>query len=195
MNRINIIITGDELAEKVEQRLIAHKLKFLRLTKCRGYSNKFNFWEFVGAAETKKTVLMFSAGKLKAGAISRFILKYYDYKNNGIMFAIDQEGEMKESVLYVAIVDMGKGEKVVEVIRKSAAAGATVVDARGSGENAEEFFGTPIGSGKEIVLSAIPQKHLAGLKKAVKTAFADETTDVVSFALPITDFNKLHQER
>lgn len=194
MSRINIIITGDELAEKVEQRLIAHELKFLRITKCRGYSNKFNFWEFVGAAETKKTVLVFSASKLKARAISRFILKYYDYKNNGIMFAIE-ECEMNQSVLYVAIVNMGKGEKVVEVIRKSVGAGATVVDARGSGENAEEFFGTPIGSGKEIVLSAIPQNHLDALKKAIKTAFMEETTDVVSFALPITDFNKLHQER
>ncbi|MBR2052870.1 MAG: hypothetical protein IJ959_01805 [Clostridia bacterium] len=195
MNRINIIITGDELAEKLQGHLQAHELKFLRISKCRGYSNKFNFWEFVGAAETKKTMLMFSAGKLKSNAISRFILKYYDQKNNGIMFAIDQECEMKESVLYVFIVDMGKSEKVADVIRKTAGSGATVIDARGSGENAEEFFGTPIGSGKEIVLSAIAHKHLDGVKKAIKTAFMDETSDVVSFVIPITDFNKLHQER
>lgn len=193
MNRINIIITGDELAAKVEEHLQAHELSFLRISKCRGYSNKFNFWEFVGTAETKKTMLMFSASRLKAGAISRFILKYYDYKNNGIMFAIE-EGEMKDSVLYISIVDMGKSEKVVDIIRKTAGAGATVVDARGSGENTEEFFGTPIGSSKEIVLSAIAKCHLDAIKKAVKDAFKEETTDVVSFAVPITDFSKLHQE-
>lgn len=195
MNRINIIITGDGLAEKIEDLLTAHEVEFLRLVKCRGFSNKNNFWEFVGVAETKKTLLAFSAGKLKASAVARFITKYYDQKNNGIMFAIDMEEEMKENVLYVAIVNMGKGEKVVDIVRDVAGAGATILDARGSGENTEEFFGTPIGSGKEVVLSAFPQIHIATVKKTVRTAFEDETTDVVSFVVPITDFNKLHQER
>ena len=112
------------------------------------------------------------------------------------MFALQNEGdEMSENVLFVAIVNMGKSEKVIEVIRKTAMAGATVLDARGNGFETEEFFGVEIGTGKEVVLSALAKAHLPALKKAIMQEFDQENTDVVQFALPITNFSKLHQDK
>ena len=195
MKNINIIITGDELAEDLNKLFDKHKIKYLKFSKCRGFSCKFSVMEFLGAQDTKKTMLAFQASETKAKTISRFIRKYFNYKNNGIMFALNGESEVSENILYIAIVNSGKGEKVVDVIRKNAFAGATILDARGNGLNTEEFFGVEIGSAKEVVLSAIPQNFQSAVENSVKNEFKDENSDVVSFVLPISNFDKLHQDK
>lgn len=195
MKNINIIITGDELADDLNRLFDKHKIKYLKFSKCRGFSYKFSLMEFLGVQEVKKTMLAFQTTMSKAKTISRFIRKYFNYKNNGIMFALNGEKEVGESVLYIAIVNNGKGEKVVDVIRKNAFAGATILDARGNGISTEEFFGVEIGSGKEVVLSAIPQNYQSAVENSVKNAFKDENSDVVSFVLPISNFDKLHQDK
>ena len=111
MKNINIIITGDELAEDLNKLFDKHKIKYLKFSKCRGFSCKFSVMEFLGAQDTKKTMLAFQASETKAKTISRFIRKYFNYKNNGIMFALNGESEVSENILYIAIVNSGKGEK------------------------------------------------------------------------------------
>ena len=69
------------------------------------------------------------------------------------------------------------------------------MDARGNGLNTEEFFGVEIGSAKEVVISAIPQSFQSAIESGVKNAFKEENSDVVSFVLPISNFDKLHQDK
>lgn len=195
MKKINIIITEKELFEPIKQQFKKHSIQFLHIPDCLGYSNRFNFFEFLGATETKKSMLIFVATDVQGRAITRFILKNYDIKNNGISFVVEQEGTMSENVLYVCVVNMGKGEKVVKIIREVALAGATVVDARGSGINPADFFGEEIGSGKELVLSVMPRQYIAKLQKEIKHQFDEESTDVVEFVMPISNFSKLHQNK
>lgn len=194
MKLINIIITGPDLAAKISEYLDNKNIKVLSFMHCNGYSAKFNIWEFVGVTETQKVLMAFTATKEKAGAILRFVKKHYNKKNNGIMFALNGEEEMTQDVLYVAVVNSGKSEKVVEIIRKFALVGATTLEARGNGFTENELFGVEIGSGKEVVLSVMNKQMLAGVKKEVKQQFNDENTDVVSFVLPVSGFDKMHQD-
>lgn len=193
MKNINILITGPDLAEKLTEHMDQKSIKVLSFVKCTGYSAKFNFWEFVGVAETQKVMLAFTAPKQKSGAIKRFVKKYYNKKNNGIMFVLG-DNEMCENVLYVAVVNSGKSEEVVEVIRKCAMVGATTLEARGNGFTENELFGVEIGSGKDVVLSVMKKESLSAVQKTVKDTFKEQNTDVVSFVLPVYGFDKLHQD-
>ena len=193
MKNINILITGPDLAEKPTEHMDQKSIKVLSFVKCTGYSAKFNFWEFVGVAETQKVMLAFTAPKQKSGAIKRFVKKYYNKKNNGIMFVLG-DNEMCENVLYVAVVNSGKSEEVVEVIRKCAMVGATTLEARGNGFTENELFGVEIGSGKDVVLSVMKKESLSAVQKTVKDTFKEQNTDVVSFVLPVYGFDKLHQD-
>lgn len=194
MKNLNVLITGVDLADKLNKFFDEHGFKAVEIANCVGYSQKFHFMEFIGATETKKKIVMFQTTQTQTQAIVKFILKYFNEKNNGILFSLKGEQSMTdENVLYVAIVNTGKGEKIVQCIRKKALVGATVIEGRGNGGSPEELFGVEIDSAKEIVLSVMPQKKLSAVKRAVKKDFDEENTDVVSFVLPVSDFNKLHQ--
>jgi hypothetical protein len=194
MKNINILITGPDLAQKLAEHMDQKSIKVLSFVKCTGFSAKFNFWEFVGVAETQKVMLAFTVSKQKSGAIKRFVKKYYNKKNNGIMFALNGDEEMGENVLYVAVVNSGKGEEIVEAIRKNAMVGATTLEARGNGFTENELFGVEIGSGKDVVLSVMKKESLSAVQKSVKNVFKEQNSDVVSFAMPVFDFDKLHQD-
>lgn len=192
MKKINLIITGHGLADELEKYFSNKNIKCLFIPNCMGYSAKFHLPEYLGFTETKKCIIAFQSTITQTKAIKRFIIKFFDKKNNGIMFSLNGDIEMDKNLLYVAIVNSGFGEKCADIIRNSAHVGATVIDARGKGINTEELFGIQINSGKDIVFSVMPSELITGVKRKIKYAFNKVDTDVVSFVLPVSDFSKLH---
>lgn len=191
-----IIITGKSMARRISELLQRRKIPHMLLSKCKGISLKFNLLEYLGFVEVKKTILLFQCDELIKKVILKFILKYFNKKNNGIMFSVRGDRKMKlENSMFIAIVNAGKAEKITDLIRQTCQAGSTIIDGRGSGANATKFMGVEIDSNKEIVLSVMPNKQIRLIKKTIKKEFAMESTDIVSFSVPIDDFNKLHQEK
>lgn len=192
MKKINILITNSDIAKEMEGFFEHHELKYLFFPNCKGYSSDESFFEFIGFSEKEYNILIFNATEFQTKAIERFILKNFNEKNNGIMFTIKGDGIMEENVLYVAVVNSGFGEKVMDTIRNKAHIGSSLLEARGTGKRSNELFGMPIDSGKELVLSVMPAELVAGVKRQVKKDFKDANTDVVSFILPVDDFTKMH---
>ena len=192
-NEINMIITGESLAEKISKVLEKHDITHLIMPHCTGFPLRENVLEFIGVREPEKNIIIFKCNQEKHKVILSYILKYHNKKNNGIMFKILEENMDTEIKLFVGIVNAGQGENLAELIRKECQAGATICDARGCGANTKEFLGMRINSNKEMVISAMPTTQANKMKKLIKDNFENIETDITTFTLPITEFNKLHQ--
>lgn len=195
MNNINIIITGRKLGQKLEKLLARRKISNILMPKCTGYPLRDNILEFMGLVEEDKTLIAYVCNEETNKVVLSYILKYHNKKNNGIMFKILEDYMETDTKLFVGIVNAGKAEKLTDIIRKECGAGATICDAVGSGANSANFLGMRINSNKEVVLSVMPAFQVAKMKKLIKDNFDDGETDVVSFVLPVAEFNKLHTRK
>lgn len=193
IEEINVIITGETLAEKIGKILSKHEISHLILPHCTGFPLREDVLEFIGIREPEKNIMVFKCSQEKNKVILSYILKYHNKKNNGIMFKIMEDTMESEVQLFVGIVNAGQGENLADMIRKECQAGATICDARGCGAETKEFLGLRINSNKEIVLSAMPSSQAIKMKKVIKDHFEDLNSDITTFMLPITEFNKLHQ--
>lgn len=192
---LTIIISSDFIANKISELLSKKEINHYILPKCRGATIKFNVLEFLGFTDTKRTTLLFKSREELKRLILKFILKYYNKKNNGIMFSVPI-GEYNmdyENQVFFGIVNAGKGEKLADIIRQECQAGSTIFDARGRGVEDQSFMGMQIGSNKEVVVSVMRKEQISKIKKSIKDNFEEENTDIVSFFLPVTDFNMLYQ--
>ena len=192
-NNYEMIITTEQIAEKLFDLLKSLEINYLVLPNCKGMTADSNFMEFIGFAENKRAVICFKCDKENKRVILKHILSFYNKANNGVMFTILGDDEMEtENKMFVAIINAGQGEKVADLIRKNCQSGATIFDARGGGADSNEFLGMQINSNKEIVFSVMPENFISIIKKAVKQEFENANTDLITFTLDITDFNKLH---
>jgi len=72
----------------------------------------------------------------------------------------------------IVIVDKGKGEAVVEAASKAGAAGATIINARGSGvHETSKLFAMDIEPEKEIVLMVTPERRTEAIVSSISENF------------------------
>ncbi|MDD4815988.1 MAG: hypothetical protein PHQ62_02505 [Clostridia bacterium] len=192
-NNFEFLITTETIAEKIFDLLKSLEINFMVFPNCKGYTTNTNFLDFIGFAENKRVAIIFQTSEENRRVILKNILANYNKPNNGIMFTILGDDEMEtENKMFVAIINAGQGEKVADIIRKECQSGVTIFDARGGGADFNEFMGMQINSNKEIVFSVMRNEFIAKIKKVLKDQFNDANTDLVTFAINVNDFNKLH---
>lgn len=192
---LQMIITTEQIAEKLYEIFKKFKLNCFVLPKCRGFSQSSNFFEFIGVTSTKVELIAFRCKKRLKKFILNFLLTNYNKPNNGIMLTLkgDEKMETKNKML-VVIVSGGHSEKVTDILRKHGSCGSTVFDARGISANTDTVVGIPIDSNKDIVLSVLPEEILEKVSEIIKDAFKDSPSGAILFNLPVSDFYKLHGE-
>lgn len=194
LKKFNIIITNDGLAKNLEETFENKGLKYTVIPKSRGYSYKFALLEYMGFADTDRTIIVFRSSETTRKRIENFIFEKYNKKNNGIMFSIGDNFMKAKNRLLVSIVNAGKANKVMDVIRITSEVGSTVIDGRGSGVADHKLFGISIDSNKEIVLTVMPSTKVTKTQKEIQKSFKDDNTDVVCFELPVENFTKLYDQ-
>jgi len=192
---LQIIITTEQIAEKLYEIFKKVKLSCFVLPKCRGFSQSSSFFEFIGMTSTKVELLAFSCKERLRKYILNFLLTNYNKPNNGIMLTLggDEKMETKNKML-VVIINEGQAEKVTDILRKHGSCGSTVFDARGISPKIDSVVGIEIDSNKDIVLSVMTEETLKAVSEIIKESLKDSPGGVILFNLPVSDFNKLHGE-
>ncbi|MDD2227239.1 MAG: hypothetical protein PHH71_01480 [Clostridia bacterium] len=207
LKQIEIIITTQQITEKLGELFKKYNLNSFIIPKCKGSSQHSNFLEFIGFANNRYEILGLSCKEQERLEILNFLLTNYNKANNGIMFSIGGEkmktkksesGETEQKVvkpkhkLLVVILNSGYSEKVADILRKTCSCGATMFDARGTGADYTSFMGIAIDSNKEIIISVVPSKDLRKVKNPIKEELEKNKVDFMIFELPVTNYNKLH---
>lgn len=101
---------------------------------------------------------------------------------------------MFEVEAIIVIVDRGKGDKVVNVAKKSGAKGATIFYARGTGElEAKRLFNLHIESSKEVVLILEEKSKVKAIMDVIVEAqkLKEPGTGII-FTVPVSNLIGLH---
>lgn len=195
---LNVIITTSEIGKDVENALKINGKNCLVVDNCRGVTESTGILDFLGFTATEKCMICFMSSGKTHKVLLDFLLENYNKNNNGIMFEIcsDKEDSMEiKNKLLVVVTKTGHSERVTTIIKEVCGSGATIIDARGSGKDYEEFMGMNINSGKEIVLSVIKKENLTKVVKQIKEAFKEEQDNLYFFDADIKNFNKLHNKK
>ncbi len=101
--------------------------------------------------------------------------------------------------LIITIVNAGYTDLVMEAAKAEGATGGTVLDGKGTGNEAmEKFFGITIQPEKELVLILIARNLKDAVLKAIyRDAGLETKGQGIAFALPVDDvagMNKLQKE-
>lgn len=101
---------------------------------------------------------------------------------------------MFEAEAIVVIIDRGKGDRVVNVAKKSGATGATVFYARGTGElEAKRLFNLHIESSKEAVVILVEKPKIKAIMDAIIEAEKLKAPGMgIIFTVPVSNIIGLY---
>jgi nitrogen regulatory protein P-II 1 len=194
MKQVEIIVTTEQISEKMYELLKRAKLNCNVIPKCNGFSQHTNFLEFIGFSDTRVEVLIFKCKDRLRKFFLKFLLTNCNKPNNGIMFSIGGDRRMKaDNRVLVVIINAGHGEKVADILRKEGALGATMFNARGAGVDYDSVMGMSIDSSKQVIFSVMPKEMVNKMSKIIKTTFKENKENCVLFDLPVSNYNKLHE--
>ena len=182
---ISVVIINEKLEQKLHKITSKIGMKGIYKTNCHGMGK--GVFDFINVNKNDKNIYFFSSSDedaerlRKAIGVSRMFLK----PNSGIVFTLKGDFvDMKKEVV-VTIVNYGYGSTVMQIARDIGVSGGTIFEAQGTGTNTGTFFGTLIGSEKEVVLNVVDAELAEPLTKALKEKFSDTSASGISFSLPI----------
>ena len=93
------------------------------------------------------------------------------------------------------IVNAGFADEVVEIARSCGSRGATIMSARGTGKNLEEFLGIQIEPEKEMVLTLVPENVATRIMDEVKKTEGLNTAAAgICFYMPVGNITLMNKE-
>lgn len=196
-NDINVLITTDEIADKLFDVFKRQMLNCVAIPNCKGNGQKSNFLDFLGFTERTFTTILFQSTDRNRRVILRYLLRNYNVKNNGMMFSIKKgvKNMKSKKQLLVAIVELGYGEEIASILQKEGECGCTIIDGRGNGVDYDSVMGMAIDSSKEIVFSAMPEELYVKMKERLLEKYNAENVSIMVFSIPISNFNKIHSKK
>lgn len=185
---ISIVIINEKLENKLYKITSQIGMKGIYKTNCHGMGK--GIFDFINVNKNDKSIYFFSSSDDDAERLRKAIgvSRMFSRHNSGIVFTLKGDFvDMKKEVV-VTIVNYGHGSTVMQIAREMGVSGGTIFDARGTGTNTGTFFGSLIGSEKEVVLNVVDAELAELLTKALKEKFSDANASGISFSLPIDNF-------
>ncbi len=207
-----IIITKREFEKAYHEFFKENEISMVLSDFCKGTAQKKTL-DYLGIEKTEKVMFHAIADCEHRDRILKSLVTQMEIEaaGNGIAFTIplesiggesclkymaegqrigNREGEKMENLKYsliIVVADKGSSDTVMEAARSANAKGGTVVQAKGTGENAKErFFGVSIATEKEMIyILAKKQDKEEIMNVIMEKAGMDTDAHAVVFSIPV----------